>query len=251
MTDIITSILFWTFVVISSLILFPIAILIKIATVAFDRRLVVLHLFTCFWASLYTWFNPNWQVRVDGRERIAPNKAYVIVCNHQSLVDILVLFRLFVHFKWVSKIENFQVPIVGWNMRLNRYIQLVRSSLKSQVKMIRDAAMTLRQGSSVLIFPEGTRSTDGQLRPFKSGPFKLALKTKVPLLPIVLNGSSNALPKAGILLSGRHQIQVRVLDEIPYERFAHFDAKDLTTHIKALIEQELSKLQSISSKPTP
>ena len=81
---------------------------------------------TCFWGSLYTWFNPAWPVKVVGREKIDPNETYVMVANHQSLLDIFVLFRLFRHFKWVSKIENFNIPCVGWNMRLNGYIELRR-----------------------------------------------------------------------------------------------------------------------------
>ena len=130
------STLFWIFLVVSSILLFPLALLIWAATVLFDRRLVLLHRFTCFWASLYTWLNPAWRVRVEGREKIAPNTAYVMVANHQSLLDILVLFRLFVHFKWVSKIENFRVPCIGWNMSLNRYIKLRRGDRESIEQMM-------------------------------------------------------------------------------------------------------------------
>ena len=99
---------------------------IRVVTGPFDRRLVLLHRFTCFWASLYTWCNPAWQVTVEGCDKIRPGTTYVMVANHLSLIDILVLFRLFRHFKWVSKIENFKVPFIGWNMRLNRYIELRR-----------------------------------------------------------------------------------------------------------------------------
>ena len=102
----------------------------------FARRGVILHKFTCFWASLYTWLNPAWRVRIEGREKIRREAAYVIVANHQSLLDILVLFRLFVHFKWVSKVENFRVPFIGWNMSLNRYIKLHRGSSGSVSRMM-------------------------------------------------------------------------------------------------------------------
>src|SRR5206468_2056945 len=103
----------------------------RAVTAPFDRLGALLHRFTCFLASLYTWLNPAWRVRVEGRERIRPDAAYVMVANHQSLLDILVLFRLFVHFKWVSKIENFRVPFIGWNMALTRYIKLRRGSRAS------------------------------------------------------------------------------------------------------------------------
>src|ERR1043166_10150492 len=95
------SLTFWVFIVVSSIFLFPIALALWAVTVLFDDRLVLLHRFTCFWASLYTWLNPAWRVRIEGREKIRRDTAYVIVANHQSLLDILVLFRLFVHFKWV------------------------------------------------------------------------------------------------------------------------------------------------------
>src|SRR5690606_9060238 len=130
------STLFWIFLTLSSIALFPVAVVIWLVTLPFDRRLVVLHRFTCFWASLYTWLNPVWRVHVEGREKIDPRAAYVMVANHQSLLDILVLFRLFTHFKWVSKIENFRVPCIGWNMSMNRYIKLRRGDKESIEQMM-------------------------------------------------------------------------------------------------------------------
>src|SRR5512143_2833619 len=96
------SALFWLFIVVTSILLFPVAVLIWAVTVLFDRRLVLLHRFTCFWASLYSWLNPAWRVRVVGRENVRPGATYVMVANHLSFLDILVLFRLRRHFKWVS-----------------------------------------------------------------------------------------------------------------------------------------------------
>ena len=104
------SAVFWLFLVVSSLTLFPVALLVWAVTALFDRRLTLLHQFTCFWASLYTWLNPVWRVTVEGRDKIKAGVTYVMVANHQSLLDILVLFRLFKHYKWVSKIENFRCP---------------------------------------------------------------------------------------------------------------------------------------------
>lgn len=240
----IASLLFWTFIVVTSLLAFPIAVMIKLATMFFDRRLSVLHRFTCLWASLYTWLNPFWSVHVHGRNHIRRNQVYVYVCNHQSLADILVLFRLFVHFKWVSKIENFRIPLVGWNMYLNRYITLVRGSMKSQLKMIRDCRRTLSEGSSILIFPEGTRTLTGELRPFKSGAFQIAKKAGVPVVPIVLNGSSDALPKAGFILRGKHNIDIRILDPIMPDQFSDKSAKELTEEVRSIISAELHRVQA-------
>jgi 1-acyl-sn-glycerol-3-phosphate acyltransferase len=209
------SAVFWAFLTLSSILLFPVALLVWLATAAFDRRLAVLHHFTCFWASLYTWFNPAWRVSIEGRERIDRRTAYVMVANHQSLLDILVLFRLFTHFKWVSKIENFRIPCIGWNMRLNRYIPLRRGDRASVARMMTECEAALREGSSIMMFPEGTRSRDGRLQAFKPGAFALAQRTGAPLLPIVVEGTAHALPKRGFVLQGRHAIRIRVLDAIP------------------------------------
>jgi 1-acyl-sn-glycerol-3-phosphate acyltransferase len=235
------SILFWAFLVTTSFICFPIAGLIWAVTAPFDPKLRLLHQFTSFWASLYTWFNPAWPVHVEGRERIQPGEAYVMVANHQSLLDILVLFRLFTHFKWVSKIENFRLPLIGWNMSLNRYIKLRRGDRSSVVQMFDHCTRTLAEGNSIMIFPEGTRSRDGRMRSFKPGAFELALKCERPLLPIVLNGTADALPKRGFVLQGRHRITVRVLDPIPVAEFAHLSADALTDRVRTQIAAELGE----------
>jgi 1-acyl-sn-glycerol-3-phosphate acyltransferase len=238
------SLLFWGFMVVTSILAFPIALLIKLLTQFFDKRLIVLHSFTCYWASIYSWLNPFWSVRITGKEHIQKGEVYVYVCNHQSLADILVLFRLFVHFKWVSKIENFRIPLVGWNMYLNRYIALVRSSIKSQAKMMKDCQKSLDGGSSILIFPEGTRTRTGKLRPFKSGAFQLASRSESPIVPIVLNGSSNALPKAGFILQGKHKIDIHIMKPIQPEQFKELDVKQLTKNVRSIIDIELQKMQS-------
>jgi 1-acyl-sn-glycerol-3-phosphate acyltransferase len=226
------STFFWIFLTVSSILLFPVAVLIWGTTVLFDRRLVLLHRFTCFWASLYTWLNPAWRITIEGKEKIVRDRAYVMVANHQSLLDILVLFRLHVHFKWVSKIENFRVPCIGWNMSLNRYIKLRRGDRQSVEQMMVACEKTLAEGNSVMMFPEGTRSQDGNLRPFKPGAFVLAQNARAPLLPIVIDGSAKALPKRGFVLQGRHAIKIRILDEIPYADFADQSVEDLTANVR-------------------
>jgi 1-acyl-sn-glycerol-3-phosphate acyltransferase len=235
------SLLFWAFLVASSILLFPIAVLLWAVTVLFDRRLVLLHRFTCFWASLYTWLNPAWRVRIEGREKIDPRTAYVMVANHQSLLDILVLFRLFTHYKWVSKIENFRVPCIGWNMSLNRYIRLRRGDRQSVAEMMRACTRALAEGNSIMMFPEGTRSPDGRLKAFKPGAFAIALEAHAPILPIVVEGTAQALPKRGFVLQGRHAIRVRILDEVPYAAFAGASVDELTVRMRARFAAELGE----------
>jgi 1-acyl-sn-glycerol-3-phosphate acyltransferase len=234
------SLCFWAFLAVSSILLFPVAVLLWAVTAPFDRRRVALHRFTCFWGSLYTWLNPAWRVHIEGREKVRRDAAYVMVANHQSLLDILVLFRLFVHFKWVSKVENFRVPFIGWNMSLNRYIKLRRGSRESIARMMRACEHALAEGNSIMMFPEGTRSPDGRLRAFKPGAFTLAQKGRVPILPIVIEGTADALPKRGFVLQGRHAIRVRVLDEIPWASFAEEPVDMLTEAVRERIAVELA-----------
>jgi len=237
------SALFWLFMTLSSVAMFPVALLCWALTLPFDRRKVILHRLTCFWASLYTWLNPAWPVTVTGREKIDPAETYVMVANHQSLLDILVLFRLFRHFKWVSKIENFRIPFIGWNMRLNGYIALRRGDRSSTAAMLRSCRQNLAAGSSIMMFPEGTRSLTGKLREFKTGAFTLAKDAGRPILPIVVHGTASALPKRGVILQGRHQILIEVLDPIDCDSFAEEAVEDLTVRVRELIREHLEKEQ--------
>lgn len=235
------SSVFWAFLTLSSIALFPVAVVIWAVTLPFDRRLVVLHQFTCFWGSLYTWLNPAWPVTILGREKLDSQRAVVMVANHLSFLDILVLFRLFSHFKWVSKIENFRAPFIGWNMSLNRYIPLNRGSKKSVLRMMQACEKTLQAGSSIMMFPEGTRSPSGRTRSFKAGAFEIAMQSGKAIQPLVIAGSSNALPKRGFVLQGRHPITVRILDLIPAEDFGDRSAAQLAEDVRALIVKELKQ----------
>jgi 1-acyl-sn-glycerol-3-phosphate acyltransferase len=243
------STLFWGFLATSSIALFPVAAGIWAVTAPFDRRLVVLHRFTCFWASLYTWVNPLWPVSIEGRGRIRAGETYVMVANHLSLLDILVLFRLFRHFKWVSKIENFRIPFIGWNMYLNRYIQLRRGDRDSAARMMEACERTLAGGSSIMMFPEGTRSRTGALQPFRPGAFELALRTRSPLLPVLIEGTSHALPKRGFVLRGRHPIRITVLDPIPPEHFEGLSAKELAEQTRSVFARHLAAEDPPSPAP--
>ncbi len=235
------STLFWLFVCASSIVLYPLAAVLCALTAPFDPQRRAAHQFSCFWASLYTWLNPAWPVHIEGRERIRKGEAYVMVANHLSLLDILVLFRLFTHFKWVSKTENFRVPFIGWNMRLARYIELRRGDRASVVQMMKACRDALAAGSSIMMFPEGTRSPTGRLRAFKSGAFEIAKQARRPILPIALQGTHAALPKRGFVLRGRHPIRLTVLEEIPYASFEDVAAEELAERVHAQIAAQLEE----------
>lgn len=238
----------FTFVGLTSILFFLIALLIRIITWPFDRRQVILQQFTCFWAALYTWIIPAWRIRIDGRANLPGRTPHVVVSNHQSLLDILVLFNLFFHFKFVSKIEIFKVPLIGWNMYLNKYIKLKRGDKKSVAQMLKDCEKAIENGSSVLIFPEGSRSPDGQIKPFKLGAFILALNKKTPISPIVIAGTNAALPKYSLNFHGRTNIRIRVLEPIAYESFAHRTAEETAEMVRQVIIKAHDEIKHQSSE---
>ncbi len=215
---IITS-LFFIFVAITSLVFFIIAIIIRVTTYPFDKKMRLLHLLTCFWGSLYTYVMPPWKITIQGRNKIKNNKPYIIISNHQSQLDI------------------------GWNMVLNRYIKLVRGDKKSIAQMMDECEMHLKEGSSVYIFPEGSRSPDGHLKQFKSGAFLLAKKLNLPIMPIIIEGTRFALPKHSIDYHGKHPIILRVLDEIVPEIFKNMSIEELRDYTWNYMHTELKKLR--------
>ncbi|MCP3955844.1 MAG: 1-acyl-sn-glycerol-3-phosphate acyltransferase [Desulfobacterales bacterium] len=224
-----------TFIGVSSALFYLLALVIWVLTVCLDRRLVILHMFTSFWAVLYLWVVPAWQVSVSGRDRVRPGVTYMVVSNHQSQLDILVAFKLFFPFKWVSKAAVFKLPFIGWNMVLNRYIKIKRGRKDSIALMMKACEKSLAAGNSVYFFPEGTRSKTGIVKPFKYGAFTLAKKMKVPILPIVINGTKNALPKNSLNFHGRHAIHIKVLEEIPVETFASLPVAELAEMVRKVI----------------
>ena len=215
------------------------ALAIFLLTAPFDRHRRVLHLYSCFWAQIYFYFNPMWRVRVAGRDKLPWRGPAVIVANHESLADILVLFALYRPFKWVSKESVFKVPFVGWNMRLNGYVPLRRGDKASITEMMKRCRDYLAKGVPVMIFPEGTRSHDGHVKPFKDGAFRLAVDADCPVVPVVLTGTANTLPKHGFVLRDRVDCRVRVLDPV-HPSACDRDLDRLRDRVRELIIAERS-----------
>jgi 1-acyl-sn-glycerol-3-phosphate acyltransferase len=226
----------------SSAVLFFVGLALFLVTWPFDRNGKVLHLFSCAWAQLYFWVNPGWRLRIEGREHLPWHGPAVLVSNHQSLGDILVLYGLYRPFKWVSKAAVFKMPFLGWNMYLNRYVGLVRGDKDSIGKMMAACERWLDQGMPVLLFPEGTRSPDNQLLPFKDGAFRLALTKGCPLIPIVLTGTGDTLPKHGLMLKSRASCKVRVLEPVDPRAFS--DVATLREHVRGLMAREKARLDA-------
>ena len=229
------SVLYLLFVALSSAVLFCGALLLWVLSVWWDRRLIALNLFSSFWASLYLWCMPMWSVEIIGRNKMDMSKNYVIVCNHQSQLDILVAYRLFFPFRWVSKAEVFVLPFVGWNMVLNGHVRLKRGDKKSIQQMMARCEQLLRRNISIMMFPEGTRSKTGEVKNFKMGAFILAKITRTPILPMVINNTKDALPKHSLKLHGRHKMKIRILDEIPPGEFEDLPVEGIAELVRVKI----------------
>jgi 1-acyl-sn-glycerol-3-phosphate acyltransferase len=136
------------------------------------------------------------KVSVKGLSNIDPASPYIYMANHQSNFDIPVLLgHLTVQFRWLAKMELFKIPIFGRAMRKAGYISIDRYHRESAFESLKVAANKIKGGVSVLIFPEGTRSRDGNIRPFKKGGFVMAIDSGVPIVPVVITGTRAIMPK--------------------------------------------------------
>lgn len=229
---------YWASIVVTCPIFFTGALLIWAVTAPFDRRKIVLHQYSCCWAMFFVVVNPLWRLEVTGRDRLPWRGGAVYVANHASLIDIIVLFGLLRPFKWVSKAENFKLPFIGWNMRLNGYVPLVRGDRVSVVAMLKRSGELLAKGSPIMMFPEGTRSHDGQLKPFKDGAFELAVEHGVPLFPIAVHGTGRALAKGTFVLREHVRAKVEILEPLDPAAFA--DAAALRDEARSRIAAALA-----------
>jgi len=176
-----------------------------------------------FWARLNTWLTPM-SVNVTGRENIDPQQSYVVVANHQSLYDVFVLYGfLGIDFKWVMKQDLRRVPGLGIGCEKVGHIFVDRSNRQAALASIKAAQSKISNGTSVVFFPEGTRSRDGALRQFKKGAFRFALDLNLPILPVTIVGTRGILPSDSLdLLPGKARL---IIDE-PI-RVDGLDGKDI------------------------
>ena len=180
------------------------------------RRMV--HQNSIWWARSIIGFSPIWRIVMTGREHLQKGKHYIIIANHQSLLDILaVCAALPINFKFLAKRELFQIPLMGWGMASAGYIPVDRASHKSGREAMQRITRALEKGVSVLLFPEGTRSPDGKIQSFKMGAFKLALDNKVEILPVVIDGTGQALPKKSWLIKKESTFIVSIGKPVPIE----------------------------------
>ncbi|PIP37664.1 MAG: 1-acyl-sn-glycerol-3-phosphate acyltransferase [Desulfobacterales bacterium CG23_combo_of_CG06-09_8_20_14_all_52_9] len=176
------------------------------------------------------------RVQVEGFSNIDPNKSYIFMANHQSNFDIPVLLaHLKVQFRWLAKAELFKIPVFGRAMRKAGYISIDRSDRKSAFLSLKRAAQTIRDGASVLIFPEGTRSRDGRISPFKKGGFVLATEAGVPIVPVILFGTWSIMSKEGLTIRPG-SVVLQVLPPVETRNFSRKNKDALLEKIRDIMQ---------------
>jgi 1-acyl-sn-glycerol-3-phosphate acyltransferase len=220
----------------------PIVFLVWIATTPFDkgryatgytfRRLCVLH----------QWLNPMWKFKTSGQLPANKRNPYVMVSNHESFVDMLLLSHLKIEMKYLSKETILRIPLVGWMMKMSGDISLLRGDRSSGAAALVVCEKWLKRKMSVMIFPEGTRSFDGEMREFKDGAFRLAIRTQTPMLPVVVHGTRSALRKSDWRM-GDAKAEVRVLEIIETTGMTLDDVPALRERVRDAMIAEIAKMR--------
>jgi 1-acyl-sn-glycerol-3-phosphate acyltransferase len=210
----------------------------------FDRKGKMGHYYATLWGKTALLANQV-KVKVEGMEHLNGKGPYVFMSNHQGYYDIFVLLgHLPYQFKWLAKKELFSVPFLGWTMAAVGYISIDRGGTRDTVKAMNEAAQKIRDGMSVVIFPEGSRSPDGSILPFKKGGFTLAIKSKVPIVPIAISGSREIMPKDSLTVTPG---EIRMLVGHPIE-IQHYSLKDRESLMKKVRETISKNFEVISQK---
>jgi 1-acyl-sn-glycerol-3-phosphate acyltransferase len=210
-----------------------IAILIRIATFSPKISLWLAH---AVWAPPLIFLTGS-KVHVQGREKIDFSKAHVFVCNHQSALDIAVVFKVLpVGVRFIAKKELKNIPFLGWYMQAMGMIFIDRKDPRKARESLRMTGKLMEKGANIAAFPEGTRSEDGRIQPFKKGVFVVAIQSGIPLVPIAIEGTRRVMPKNSLRVRP-HPIFVSVGDPIPTENLTYDDREALTHEVrKKLVE---------------
>lgn len=199
-----------------------IALIIAMGLSLFGQNIV--HSWGILWGRSCLWL-AGLKVRVAGAENLSVDSPAIYVSNHQSNFDIPLLYAgLPIQFRWMAKQELFRIPLFGAAMKRGGYIPIDRSNRKEAMRSLTAAARRIRDGVSVIIFPEGTRSADGTLQPFKKGALLLATKAGVPIVPMAIHGSHQVQPKGSLRINPT-PLQLTIMPPIATAglRMSHID----------------------------
>ncbi|HEX6576265.1 MAG TPA: lysophospholipid acyltransferase family protein [Gemmatimonadaceae bacterium] len=185
--------------------------------------------------------NPLWHFEIDGTPPANPRNPYVAVSNHESYADIFLISHFPWEMKWLSKKTIFNIPFMGWMMRMANDIPLVRGKRESVLAALAECRDRLEKRVSVLIFPEGTRSPTTELLPFKDGAFKLAIQAGVPVLPIAVAGTRFCMAKQSFIFR-KARAKARVLPPVPTEGMTEADVPALKEEVRGRIDRARKEL---------
>lgn len=237
------SIIFYIFTLIQLTFFFILSVLALVVCFPFDKPRRVVHSLSraicmCFWYGV-----PTWRRKIEGLENIDKKKSYVIVINHNSMVDILALYFLPLNFRWVSKREVFRIPYVGQLLTIHGDIAIDRSKgADSMRKVTEDGKVWIGRGASIAMFPEGTRSKSGEMGRFKQGAFALAKEAGVEILPVVMHGTRTVLNKF-YLVNWRNVLKVSVLPPISAEEVAATPMPELMEKTRTMMCEKYNQLR--------
>ncbi len=188
---------------------------------------------------------------MEGIENIKGEGPYIFMSNHQGSYDIFALLgHLPFQFRWLAKKELFSIPFFGWTMAAAGYISIDREGTRETVDAMNEAAQKIRDGMSVVIFPEGSRSPDGTIQPFKKGGFTLAIKSKVPIVPIAIAGSREIMPKDK-LTAMPGEIRMRMGHPIETRNYVLKDRKSLIENVREAITKDFKLISQERSEGKP
>lgn len=225
------SALYYVFLVLLCTVFMILSAVALVVCYPFDRGRRVVHELSRILVRIFFFIPLRWRQRVEGLELIDRRKQYVIVINHNTVIDIPTLYYLPLNFRWVSKREVFKVPFFGQYLVLHGDICIDRGrAAEALEQMVRKGKMWIGRGASIAIFPEGTRSKDGDIHRFKAGAFTLAREAGVEILPVVLDGTRTLIRK-NLLFNWGNRITIRVLPPIPAERVAATEPHELMTEV--------------------
>ena len=215
-----------------------------VVTIPFDKQRKVVHELSRALVYMFIMVPPLWKRRVEGLENIEKDKPYVVVINHQSMVDIMMLYLVPMTFRWVSKREVYRIPFIGRFLMLHGDITIDRKQgSKAMRKVMEQGKMWLDRGVSVAMFPEGTRSKDGEIHRFKAGAFALAKDAGVAILPVIMDGSSTLI-KPSKMMNWRNEFIIKVLPAISAEQVAVTEQSELMEQTQATMIEALAELRN-------
>jgi 1-acyl-sn-glycerol-3-phosphate acyltransferase len=211
----------WSIFFTASLCTFAVGVPAQILALPFDpERRVSLCCSRWFWAVGHFFFQPFWRTQIDGSQHLGAGP-YVFVANHISVLDIPLSMHLPVPLRVLTKAANLKVPIMGHYMALSRQIYVDASSREALTKSYASCQANLAQGVSLLVFAEGSRSTDGKLAPFKKGAFRMAKDAGCKVVPLAISGTSDMLPKGRFLpIRSLIHMRLQVLEPIDPAAYA-------------------------------